>query len=566
MKINMKNINKVPIAIFLVIFLFSFIFPKEISAAGPMTIDLLSTSNFSILAKTGITNTGSHSSFITGNIGSSPITAAAMDNIFCSEINGSIYGVDVAYTGSGTITCFLGDISAKNLVDNAILDMGAMYVDAAGRTLPDAIDLFVGNIGGQNFTPGLYKWNTDVLISSDVTLSGGQNDTWIFQIVGDLNIASGGSVPTGVKVLLVGGANASNVFWQVGGATGATLGTYSTFNGNILSAKQIIMQTGAVFSGRALADTQVTLDANTVSIPTTLHVIKKVINSSGGVATSSDFIVYVKKFGINVLGSPSLGLDDPGTSYVLSPGTYTISEDSNPLYLISFSGSCDSGGNVTLFLGDNKTCIITNTDVPVVVPVVEPISPPSGRSGGHRRQEVEDIEVIPINILNTNNTTTAPVLIPNFPSTGFPAALYIVIPKIDIETFVEHVGLADNGEMDTPKDSDNAGWFNLGVAIGQEGTSVLAGHFNSNDGDRAVFGRLHELIKGDKLYMVDENYKVLTFVVKNSLIYKEDDDPTDVFISNDGKSHLNLITCAGNWLANKKTYSERRIIFADKEY
>jgi hypothetical protein len=243
--------------------------PMSAFAAGPATLDLLSAGNFTILSESGITNTGSHTTSITGDIGSSPITAAAMDNVFCSEITGSIYGIDAAYVGSGSQTCFLGNppLSNKTLIDNAVLDMGTAYVDAAGRTLPDGTELYAGNIGGQTFAPGLYKWSTDVTIPTDVTLSGGANDVWIFQIAGNLDIASGGSVPTGVKVILSGGAQASNIFWQVGGVTGATLGTYSTFNGNILAAKQIIAQTGAVLNGRALAQTQVTLDANTISAP-----------------------------------------------------------------------------------------------------------------------------------------------------------------------------------------------------------------------------------------------------------------------------------------------------------
>jgi len=243
--------------------------PGAAFAAGPAAVNLLSLTNFAIVSETGITNTGSHTSSITGNIGSSPITAAAMNNVFCSEITGTIYGVDAAYVGSGNQTCFAGNppLANKTLIDNAVLDVGTAYGDAAGRTIPDGTELYAGNLGGQTFAPGLYKWSTDVSIPSNVTLSGGANDVWIFQIAGNLSIASGASVPAGIKVLLVGGAQASNIFWQVGGNTGATLGTYSTFNGTILSSKQVIAQTGAVLNGRALAQTQVTLDASTVSVP-----------------------------------------------------------------------------------------------------------------------------------------------------------------------------------------------------------------------------------------------------------------------------------------------------------
>jgi hypothetical protein len=145
--------------------------------------------------------------------------------------------------------------------------MGTAYGDAVGRTNPDATELGAGNISGLTLAPGLYKWSTAVSINTDVMLTGGANDVWIFQIAGDLNIASGGSVPAGIKVVLAGGAKASNIFWQVGGLTGATLGTFSTFNGIILSAKQVRVQTGAVVNGRLFADTQVTLQQNPVTQP-----------------------------------------------------------------------------------------------------------------------------------------------------------------------------------------------------------------------------------------------------------------------------------------------------------
>jgi hypothetical protein len=236
---------------------------------GPTPVDLLSvgTGNFVILSSsstTGITDTGSHSAAITGNIGLSPATAAAI-GVWCSEMTGNIYGVDAAYVGgTGGTACFKGLAADKTLVDTAVGDMLTAYNAAAGKTLPDHTELGAGNISGMTLAPGLYKWSNSLLINSNVTLSGGANDVWIFQIAGNLNIASAGDLATGIKVILSGGAQASNVFWQVGGGTGATLGTYSTFNGNILSATQVVMQTGAVLHGRALAQTAVTLDANPV--------------------------------------------------------------------------------------------------------------------------------------------------------------------------------------------------------------------------------------------------------------------------------------------------------------
>ncbi len=364
----MKNFNvKFTLAVFVLSFAFSIIRPVVVLAAGPPTVNLFSAANFVIISETGITNTGSHSSVITGNITSSAITAAAMNDVFCSEITGTIYGVNAAYVGSGNQACFAGNppLSNKTIADNAVGDMLTAYGDAAGRVPADDTDLYGGIIGGKTFTPGIYKWNSDVSIPTNVTLSGGASDIWIFQMTGDLSIASGGSVPAGIKVLLTGGAVASNVFWQVGGGTGATLGTYSTFNGTILSAKQIIIQTGAVLNGRALAQTQVTLDANTIAIPSTLHIIKLVINGSSGTAVPSDFTVHVKETNVDVSGSPAAGASAPGTSYSLSAGTYVVSENTNNLYTQSFSGDCNSSGSITLTAGADKTCTIINTAISV---------------------------------------------------------------------------------------------------------------------------------------------------------------------------------------------------------
>ncbi len=246
-------------------FVWNFTTAGSAGPAGPAAVNLLTAGNFAILAKTTITDIPS--SAITGNIGLSPAAGASI-GVTCAEMTGTIYTVDATYVGSGNVTCVApGPGANKTLVDNAILDMGTAYGDAAGRTLPNATELGAGNISGLTIAPGLYKWSTGVAINTDVYLSGGANDVWIFQIAGDLSIAAGGSVPAGIKVVLSGGAQAKNIFWQVGGPTGATLGTYSTFNGNILSAKQVIFRTGAVLNGRAFADSQVVLDRNTVTKP-----------------------------------------------------------------------------------------------------------------------------------------------------------------------------------------------------------------------------------------------------------------------------------------------------------
>ncbi len=129
------------------------------------------------------------------------------------------------------------------------------YAEANARA-PDYTELGAGNIGGLTLAPATYKWGTGLLIPTDVTLTGGPNDVWIFQI------AQGLTVSSGVQVILAGGALPQNIYWATFAA--ADLGTTSKFKGVILSKTSIAMKTGATINGRLLAQTQVTLDQTPV--------------------------------------------------------------------------------------------------------------------------------------------------------------------------------------------------------------------------------------------------------------------------------------------------------------
>jgi hypothetical protein len=226
-------------------------------ASGPDPVDLLTAGNFAILTKTGITN--AHTSAITGNIGASPITASSMNNVFCSEITGTIYGADAAYTGSGDATCFAGAAQDNTLVANGVSDMVTAYNDAKGRANPDFSELHAGDISSKILLPGLYKWATTVAINADTTLHGGENDVWIFQIGTTVSQAANTSV------LLTGGALAKNVFWAVG--TAVTLGADTTFAGVVLAKTAITIAKGTTVNGRLLTQTAVTLDQNIITQP-----------------------------------------------------------------------------------------------------------------------------------------------------------------------------------------------------------------------------------------------------------------------------------------------------------
>lgn len=219
------------------------------TGVGLAPVVLGTAGNFAILSKAGITNVPT--SAITGNVGTSPITGASIAGLDCAEVTGTIYTVDAAGPA-----CRVEDAT---LLTTAVSDMEIAYTDAAGRTSPNYTELGGGNIDGMVLAPGLYKWGTGVVIPVGVTLAGGVNDVWIFQIAQDLTVANG------AMVTLSGGAQARNIFWQVGGQ--ATLGTTSNFKGTILSQALISLNTGASLLGRALAQTEVTLDSNAVTKP-----------------------------------------------------------------------------------------------------------------------------------------------------------------------------------------------------------------------------------------------------------------------------------------------------------
>ncbi|MGB8309658.1 MAG: ice-binding family protein [Methanoregula sp.] len=215
-------------------------------------VNLGSDCNFTILAKSGISTTGT--STITGNIGVSPISSAAItgfaltmdpSNTFSTsaQVSGDVFAPDYSPPTPGMLTI-------------AVNDMESAYTDGSGRTATYT-DVGAGDIGGLNLLPGVYQWSTGVNIPTDVTLSGGPDDVWIFIIPGTLDTASG------THVILSGGAQPQNVFWVVAGET--TLGTNSEFNGVILDQTGIAVQTGGTVRGDLLTQTAITLDHATVT-------------------------------------------------------------------------------------------------------------------------------------------------------------------------------------------------------------------------------------------------------------------------------------------------------------
>jgi len=166
-----------------------------------------------------------------------------------THVTGKVYASDYAPPTPSKLTV-------------AVLDMETAYTTANNLVTPaPVLEKGAGNLSGLTLAPGLYKWSTGVLIdpSASVTLSGGANDTWVFQIAQDLTLLSS------AKVNLIGGAQAKNITWVVAGQ--AVLGTNTILYGTILSKTLISLNSGSKVTGRLLAQTAVTLNASTVVAP-----------------------------------------------------------------------------------------------------------------------------------------------------------------------------------------------------------------------------------------------------------------------------------------------------------
>jgi hypothetical protein len=217
-------------------------FPDRLAHAQGLTpVNLGAAASFGVLAGTTVTATGGAT--VSGNVGVSPgtsITGFPPGTV----VNGALHSADATAAAA----------------EAALL---TAYNDAAGRSLAPVT--VAGNLGGQTLTPGLYKSTSSLAISSgNLTLNaqGNPNAVFIFQIASTLITSSG------LQVILSGGANSANIFWQVGSS--ATLGSTSVFDGTIMALTAITLNTGATLNGRALAlNGGVSLDNNPiVTVPT----------------------------------------------------------------------------------------------------------------------------------------------------------------------------------------------------------------------------------------------------------------------------------------------------------
>lgn len=212
---------------------------NTIASLGPLAVNLKSVGRFGIIAGVGVSNNAGFSEIRNLDVGISPGVRSSITGFPPAIIvNGAMFASDdIAPPGVAA------------MLTQAKLDLTEAYLFAEGATSP-APATVAGDLGGQTLAPGIYKTTSTLLIQSgDLTLDaqGDPNAVWIFQIASDFTTVGG----AGGDVILTGGAQAKNVFWQVGSS--ATIGDFTAFKGNILALTSITLNSGAVATGRMLA-------------------------------------------------------------------------------------------------------------------------------------------------------------------------------------------------------------------------------------------------------------------------------------------------------------------------
>ncbi|OFE14224.1 hypothetical protein BA895_11455 [Humibacillus sp. DSM 29435] len=291
--------------------------------AAEAPVGLGTATSFAVLAGRTVTNTGP--STISGDLGVSPGSA--------------IPGFPPGSVSNGTIH------KADAVAGQAKSDLTTAYNDAAGRSTTATV---TGDLGGKRLTPGVYTGGA-LGLTGTLTLDAGGDSNAVFIFQASSTLITGSAS----RVLLLGGANACNVFWKV--AKSATLGTGSTFNGTILALTSVSAKTGASVRGRLLArNGAVTLDNNTITRPTGCRTTTGTAPTATGLTPTSGSTTGGTKVTVN------------GTGFVPGKTTVKIGDTTIP------------SGQVTV---TSPTKLTFTTPAHRAGPVTVRITTPAGTSG-----------------------------------------------------------------------------------------------------------------------------------------------------------------------------------------
>jgi LPXTG-site transpeptidase (sortase) family protein len=140
--------------------------------------------------------------------------------------------------------------------------------------------------------------------------------------------------------------------------------------------------------------------------------------------------------------------------------------------------------------------------------------------------------------------------------------LRLIIPSIEVDAAIQYVGLDSSGAIGSPKGAYDVAWYEAGPRPGEKGSAIITGHYGQwKSGNGSVFDNLGKLKKGDEVYVRDDKGNLISFTVQSIHTYNLNDSVPELF--NDYSSFsLNLITCDGDWVPDKKTYTKRLVVFA----
>lgn len=365
----MKNFKRILRISFTVLCTLGIVGSVALAALAPGAINLGSAANFALLSGSGIVD--SNVSDITGHVGASPITGAAI-GIPAVEVTGTIYAVDAAGPlGSVEDPALL--ILAKSAVSTAYT--ATIGAGPATSVTASTTDSFAGT--GYTLLPGVYNSASTMGVPIALTLDGGgdPNAVFIFQAGSTLTTVAGSTIT------LINGAQACNIFWAAGSSV--TFGSGSDFVGTVMAVASITDAGDSTILGRLLADADnddtgaVTLNFTTVTVPTcapSLTLVKEVDNTGGGAETASVWTLTATGSGgspTNLSGSTGVDSDTVFSSGTFKVGTYTLAESSTPSGYTASTYSCIKNGggavvsnSITLAADDDAVCTITNTYVP----------------------------------------------------------------------------------------------------------------------------------------------------------------------------------------------------------
>lgn len=195
------------------------------------------------------------------------------------------------------------------------------------------------------------------------------------------------------------------------------------------------------------------------------------------------------------------------------------------------------------------------------------ISPSFGYFGPLSRGKINAIISLATTTTITEKNTVATATNTVATNTGSGLPIRLTIPKISVDAGFQYNGLASDGTMEIPTTITEIGWFTGSVRPGEKGVAVITGHVAQiRKGvltKQGVFYNLNELLPGDTLSILNDKGKTITFVVRESRLYDPSADAASVFTSQDGGTHLNIITCDGTWNPDALSYSKRLVLFTD---